>query len=63
VLTHAVLMPFGRGTVAHSGDAAATRGRARATSRLRVPGPDALHVPLFGCAIHKIFNVNPSNRR
>jgi hypothetical protein len=40
------------------------RGRVRtrdvAPARSR---PDALHVPLFGRAMHKFLNVNPSNRR
>jgi hypothetical protein len=37
--------------------------RTRATLRWRVPGPDALHVPLFGRAMLNFCNVTPSNRR
>jgi hypothetical protein len=62
---HAQTSRSGHGMATHGGGATAMRGRAcaRATSRRHVPGPDALHVPLFGRAKHKIFNLNPSNYR
>jgi hypothetical protein len=63
-LTHTALTPKLRGLAMvrqRMAEAQQQRvdARARATSRRCVPGPEALHVPLFGHAMHKIFNANP----
>jgi hypothetical protein len=61
---HAQTSMAGRSTATHDRDEAATRGRVRARCRaVAFPALMLLHVPLLGRAMHKIFNVIPSNRR